>query len=94
MPTGKGSFPGGRIHMLDLRQLMSRRQEGEQFLTHLTKDEELILSNFALLTAKGMIQAGMNSEQSYTNIVLNAFMQGVALGLRIEVQAGKVVGRR
>lgn len=80
--------------MLNVKEMQARRQEGERLLSGLPDAEDTVISNFGLLVARGLIQAGTQRGKGINDIVLNAFMQGTALGLRIDIRAGRVVGRR
>lgn len=78
--------------MLDLNALIQKQKEGNQLLAGLQEDETVILQNYALLAARGILQAKRG--ESVTNLVLNAFRNGICLGLGLEATAGQIQERR
>jgi hypothetical protein len=80
------------VAMLDLNELIRKQEQGNQLLASLTEDETVILQNYALLAARGILRA--RKDESATNLVINAFRNGVCLGLGLEARAGQIHERR
>lgn len=78
--------------MLDLNELIRKQEQGNQQLASLTEDETVIIQSYALLAARGIVQAKRG--ESVTNLVINAFRNGICLGLGLEVGAGQIRERR
>jgi hypothetical protein len=79
--------------MLDLNALLKKQKEGDRLVASLTPDESIILQNYCLLSAQGLIQAGLKRQESTNNIIINAFRNGICLGLGLEVRQGQVLER-
>ncbi len=79
--------------MLDLHQLIKLQKNGNQLINTLGHDDMVIMQNYCLLAARGLLKEGAGTNQSTTNIVLNAFRNGIALGLGVKVAGGQVQER-
>lgn len=80
--------------MLNLPELKKAQSEGDYVLAGLTTNEMTILENYGVMVVKGLKDAGQQAKQPTINIILNAFRQGISLGLGIEVYQGEVQERR
>ncbi len=79
--------------MLNLETLLRKQTEGDHLVSTLTPQETAILQNFALMSAQALAKAGREHNQSTNNIILNAFRNGICLGLGLEVREGQVLER-
>ena len=79
--------------MIDLKELIRIQGAGDKLLGTLTHDDMVIMQNYCLLSAQGLLKAGHGANQSTTNIVLNAYRNGICLGLGLKVSSGQVQGR-
>lgn len=79
--------------MLNLNQLMDAQRSGGGQIEGLSHDDMVILQNYCLLAAQNLITTGAKDKRGVTDIALNAFRNGVALGLATKVEQGKLVRR-
>jgi len=79
--------------MLDLNHLLKKHAEGDRLLAILKPDETTILQNLFLLADQELAKAGREQNQSTTNIILNAFCNGLCLGLGLKIRQGEVLER-
>ena len=79
--------------MLDLKRLVAQQAQGNAQLKTLAHDEQTVIQNYAVVAAREIAKAGAQREQSASNIILNAFRSGMALGLSIEISARQVKAR-
>ena len=80
--------------MLDLNQLIAKQNEGNQLLSTLTGDEEMILQNYGYFCMQAVIKEGARRQDSTDNLILNAFRSGICLGTGIQVVNGEIQERR
>ena len=80
--------------MLDLNHLIAKQNEGNQLLTALTEDEMVILQNYSYLAMTTIIEEGVRRKDSIDNLILNAYRNGICLGLGIQVVNGSIEERR
>jgi hypothetical protein len=79
--------------MLDLNVLLKKQSEGVRLFATLEPKETVILQNFSLLVAQELTKAGRQQNQSTNNIILNAFHNGICLGLGLDVRQDQVLER-
>lgn len=79
--------------MLDLNVLIKKQNEGNQILTTLGENEEYIMQNYALLATMKLLETGVQAKFDITKIILNAFRNGICLGLVLEISEGEVKER-
>lgn len=79
--------------MLDLNALVANSKKGDHLLTTLSHDEMVIIQNYSLMSVQAIIKAGVGAHQKTNDIVLNAYRNGLALGLRLKIENGKILTR-
>lgn len=79
--------------MLDLNQLNNLLNSGDKKLEGLTKDEEVIIQGYAFMVTRTLIARAPNTSQGVFDVVLNAFKNGLALGLQSDIVSGKMLER-
>ncbi len=79
--------------MLDMQTLTAIQKKGEQRLSSLRHDEDLILESYALVLSRTVRTYGKQKNEPFENIILNACRLGIALGLGIDVTDGAVYQR-
>lgn len=80
--------------MLDLNQLISKQNEGNQFLATLVENEAVILQNYSYMAARELTREAHSRGEPINNLILNAFRNGICLGLGLQVESGTVQERR
>ena len=80
--------------MLDLKRLVAQQAQGNAQLQTLSHDEQIVIQNYAVVVAREIAKAGAQGQQTASNIILNAFRSGMALGLSIEISGRQVKARR
>ena len=79
--------------MLDLNQLIAKQNEGNHLLSALTEDETVILQNYGYLCMDAVIKEGAKRSDSVDNLILNAYRNGVCLGLGLQIVNGCIQER-
>ena len=79
--------------MLGLNQLIDAQKEGEALLTSLTDDEKTIIQHYSYAAAEGLMQLGSQQKAAVNEIVMNAFRNGIGLGLQVRVINGELKRR-
>lgn len=80
--------------MLDLNELIAKQSAGNELLVTLLENESVILENYGLLAVQGLMKDAGIRKETYFNLTLNAFRNGICLGLGIEVDNGVIQERR
>ena len=80
--------------MLDLNELIAEQNAGNELLATLGENESAILENYGLLAVQGLIEMASTRKETAHNLVLNAFRNGICLGLGIQVADGEIQKRR
>ena len=71
--------------MIDFQKLLKEQQLGDKQLAELTEQEKTVLSHYCWLSADGLLKLGAQKKASVNDIVMNAFRNGIALGLRVSI---------
>ncbi len=79
--------------MLDFNVLLAKQREGICLLATLSPKETGSLQTFTLLTVQELTKAGRQANQSTSNIILNAFRNGLCLRLGLKIRQGEVLER-
>ena len=79
--------------MLDLNQLIEKQNQGNLSLATLSENEETIMQNYCVMSAQGILGMTGRKGEPLENAVLNAFRNGICLGLAIDVDKGQIKGR-
>ena len=79
--------------MLDLNQLIAKQNEGNQLLSGLNEDETAVLQNYGYLCMDAVIKEGARRSDSVDNLILNAYRNGICLGLGLQVVNGIIEER-
>ena len=80
--------------MLDLNQLIAKQNEGNQLRTPLSEGEEVILQNYGYFCMQAVIEEGARRDDSVDNLILNAYRNGICLGLGLQIVNRGVEERR
>ena len=79
--------------MLDLAKTIQAQQAGETLLTGITEDEKTILSSYCWLAGRDLLKAGAQRQAPVDEVVMNAFRNGIALGLCLKVTNHQILER-
>ena len=79
--------------MLDLNQLITKQNEGNRLLDTLQAKESVILQNYGLMAAQALTEEARTRHETVTNLILNAFRNGICLGLGIQIAQGEIQKR-
>ena len=79
--------------MLDLNQLIQKQNEGNQALSSLNENEAAIMQNFGYFAMDAIITKGAKQNDSVDNLILNAYRNGICLGLGLQVVNGCIQER-
>lgn len=80
--------------MLNLNELIAEQNAGNELLATLQENESAILENYGVLALQGLIEMASTRKETAQNLVLNAFRNGICLGLGIQVAGGEIQKRR
>lgn len=79
--------------MIDFNEMKQRQEEGLQDIDLLIDDEETVLKHYCSLATEALLRVGAQRKAPVDEVVINAFKNGIALGLRLTVAGGEVQGR-
>jgi len=79
----------------DFRRYFIRRrqEEGLNTIGTLEAEEKEVLQHYCSLATEALLRLGVKRKAPVDEVVLNAYKNGIALGLRLEVTQGEVQGR-
>ncbi len=79
--------------MIDFEDMKRRQQEGLATIGTLEADEKEILQHYCSLATEALLRMGVQRKASVDEVVLNAYKNGIALGLCLQITQGGVQGR-
>jgi hypothetical protein len=79
--------------MLDLPQLSAAQKSGDQLVSSLTEDEKIILVAYSDLVTKEVLKMGQERQSTRSDLVRNAILIGVSLGVQINISNSQISKR-
>ena len=79
--------------MIDFEVMKRCQEEGQRDIDSLEGDERDILKHFCSLSTEALLRLGVQRKAPVDEVVINAFKNGIALGLRLSITNGEVRGR-
>lgn len=79
--------------MIDAQDMSNRHVEGLQQIGTLEGQELLALQFYCQMFAGKTMEEGDHRRASVEDMLLNALKNGIALGLRLQVTEGEILGR-
>lgn len=79
--------------MIDFEEMNRRQQEGLTDIDSLQEDEKMVLQHYCSLATEALLKIGVQRKATVDQLVINAYKYGIALGLRLQVTQGEVLGR-
>lgn len=76
--------------MIDLNEMVQRQQYGAELLNQLQEDEKTILQHYCSMSAEALLQVGADRKAPVNEVIINAMKNGIALGLKLNIQNGEV----
>jgi len=80
--------------MIDFEEMKRCREEGSQAIASLEGDERDILKHFCSLLTEALLRLGVQRKAPVDEVVISAFINGIALGLRLSIINGEVQVRK
>ena len=79
--------------MIDFEEMKQRQALGQQDIDSLIDDEKMVLQHYCSLATEALLRLGAQKKAPVDEVVINAYRNGIALGLHLELTAGEVRGR-
>ena len=79
--------------MIDFEDMKRRQEEGLNIIGTLAADEKEVLQHYCSLATEAFLRLGVKRKAPVDEVVLNAYKNGIALGLRLQVTQGEILGR-
>jgi len=79
--------------MIDFNEMKQRQEVGQQDIDSLIDDEKTVLMHYCSLATEALLRLGAQKKAPVDEVVINAYRNGIALGLHLEITAGEVRGR-
>lgn len=79
--------------MLNVEQLNAAVKNGNTLFDTLAPDEMAIIQAYGLMCTKSLIVIGSKEGRGVTDISLNAFRNGICLGIKIAIEKGMIQNR-
>ena len=79
--------------MIDFEDMKQRQEVGLQDIDSLVDDEKTVLKHYCSLATEALLRLGAQKKAPVDEVVINAYRNGIALGLHLELTAGEVRGR-
>ena len=76
--------------MIDYQEMLKRQQQGLALIETLDEDEKAIIKHYCSLSAEAVMQMAKSREAPMDEAVVNAFKNGLALGLQLMIEKGEV----
>lgn len=80
--------------MLDYELMIKRQAEGVSTIESLPEEEKMMLQYYCSLATDALLQVARQRKEPVSNLVINSFKTGMALGLKLSVTNGQVIERR
>jgi len=79
--------------MIEFEEMARRQQEGLTYIDSLQEDEKMVLQHYSSLATEVLLKMGVQRKAPVDQVVINAYKTGIALGLRLQVTQGEILGR-
>ena len=76
--------------MIDFQEMTRRQQEGLKQIDTLQGDESDILKHYCSLATEALLKLGVRRKAPVDEVVLNAYKNGIALGLKLQIKGGEL----
>ncbi|MBA7607050.1 hypothetical protein ES703_14202 [subsurface metagenome] len=76
--------------MIDFNEMKQRQEVGMQAIDSLIDDEKMVLKHYCSLATEALLRVGAQRKSPVEEVVINAFKNGIALGLRLSITNGEV----
>ena len=76
--------------MIDFNEMKQRQEVGLQVIDSLIDDEKMVLKHYCSLATEAVLRLGAQKKSPVDQVVINAFKNGIALGLRLSITNGEV----
>jgi len=76
--------------MIDFEDMKQRQEVGQQDIDSLIDDEKTVLKHYCSLATEALLRLGAQKKSPVDQVVVNAFKNGIALGLRLSITNGEV----
>lgn len=76
--------------MIDYQEMLKRQQQGIALLESLQGDEKDIIKHYCSLSADAILQLAKDRKAPIDEALVNAFKNGLALGLQLMIEDGEV----
>lgn len=76
--------------MIDYQEMLKRQQQGIALLESLQEDEKAIIKHYCSLSADAVLQMAKSMKAPTDEAMVNAFKNGIALGLQLMIEKGEV----
>ena len=79
--------------MIDFLDMKLRQEKGLNQIDSLQEDERAVLQHYCSLGTEALMKIGTQRGSPVDQVVINAWRNGIALGLQLQITAGEVLGR-
>ena len=79
--------------MIDFQDMKTRQQEGLAAINSLQEQEGAVLQHYGSLATEALLNMGDQRKSPVDQVVINAYIYGIALGLRMKISGVEVHGR-
>ena len=76
--------------MIDYKEMLKRQQQGIALLESLQEDEKEIIKLYCSLSADAVLELGQSRKAPIAETLVNAYKNGLALGLQLMIENGEV----
>lgn len=80
--------------MIDFEEMKRCQEEGQRDIDSLQEDEKMVLQHYCSLATEMLLKMGTQRKAPVDQVVINSLKMGIALGLRLQVTQGEVIGRQ
>ena len=80
--------------MIDFEEMRQRQESGLQEVDSLQEDEKMVLKHYCSLAAEAILRLGSQRKAPVAEVVVNAYKNGIALGLQLSVAWGELQSRQ
>ena len=76
--------------MIDFNEMRQRQEGGLKEIDSLIDDEKKVLKHYCSLATEALLRLGAQKKSPVDQVVINAYKNGIALGLRLSITNGEV----
>lgn len=80
--------------MIDLNEMNKHQEEGLMDINSLQGMEMEVLRHYCSLATEAFLTLGVQAKAPFDKVVHNAYRDGIALGLHLQIKDGTVEGRQ